>query len=193
MACLQNEVGTKDFFLRHEFSHEKCSESFPETIEPLFCGSKKIPQNSHQISRRISLPKIKKINDELLQNCRENFSSSGHILGTRPFQSSSHFWDTLVLCAPPLLPHPRGWSQNTQDRPLNGRLPEGPFSHRGCLPPRCGASKQPISLKGAFSLLNRQHQQKGNNKKGGGGLPGGEGGGGGEGPGGCLRGIRGGG
>ena len=48
------------FFARHEFSHEKCSEIFPEFFEPLFCGSEKIPQNSRQISRKISLPKIKK-------------------------------------------------------------------------------------------------------------------------------------
>ena len=154
MARLQNEVGTKDFCSRHEFSHEKCSEIFPiylsraakrggfkrgcfpiwtcpsffvlfcpfpifwdfpdlsgdspgifpigpfplgllraptrnspervcDTIwtfpersgkppgletpglaspkfEPLFCVSEKIPQNSRQISRQISLAKIKK-------------------------------------------------------------------------------------------------------------------------------------
>ena len=56
LARLQNKVGTKYFFSRHEFSHEKCSEIFLEIFEPLLCGSEKIPQNS----RQISLPKIKK-------------------------------------------------------------------------------------------------------------------------------------
>ena len=58
-ARLQNEVGTKyifSFFWRHEFLHEKCSQFFPK-----FCGSEKIPPNSHQISREMSLPKLKKI------------------------------------------------------------------------------------------------------------------------------------
>ena len=53
----------KIFFLSHEFSYEKCPEISPESFEPLFCGSEKIPQNSrqnsHQISQ-ISLRKIKK-------------------------------------------------------------------------------------------------------------------------------------
>ena len=43
MAVLQNEVCTKDFFSRHDFSHEKCSEMFSEFFEPLFCGSEKVP------------------------------------------------------------------------------------------------------------------------------------------------------
>ena len=34
VARLLNEVGTKDFLLRHEFSHEKCSEILPEIFEP---------------------------------------------------------------------------------------------------------------------------------------------------------------
>ena len=33
--------------------------SFGQIVEPLFCGSEKIPQNSRQISRKVSLPKIK--------------------------------------------------------------------------------------------------------------------------------------
>ena len=41
MAHLQNEAGTNDFS-RHEFSHEKCSENFPEIFEPLrFIGRQK--------------------------------------------------------------------------------------------------------------------------------------------------------
>ena len=31
----------KRFFSSHEFCHEKCSEVFPENLEPLFCGSEK--------------------------------------------------------------------------------------------------------------------------------------------------------
>ena len=62
----------RKIFLRHEFSHEKCSEMFPEIFEPLFCGSGKIPQTSHQMS----LPKNKKkFTDELLQGRRENKST----------------------------------------------------------------------------------------------------------------------
>ena len=35
MARLQNEVGTKVFFfVRHEVSHEKCSEILPGFFEP---------------------------------------------------------------------------------------------------------------------------------------------------------------
>ena len=64
VARLQNEVGTKCFFSRHGFSHEKCSEFFLPKNEPLFCASEKIPQNSR---RKNSLPIIKKITDELLQ------------------------------------------------------------------------------------------------------------------------------
>ena len=60
VARLQNEVCTKDFFRATGISHEKCSEVFPENFEPLFSGSEKIPQNSRQTSRQISLPKIKK-------------------------------------------------------------------------------------------------------------------------------------
>ena len=36
MARLQTDVGTKRFVSRHEFSHEKCSETFPEFFEPFF-------------------------------------------------------------------------------------------------------------------------------------------------------------
>ena len=44
MAHLQSEFCTKVFFSSsYEFSHERCSENFPEFFEPLFCGSEKIP------------------------------------------------------------------------------------------------------------------------------------------------------
>ena len=46
---------------------------FPEFFEPLFCVSEKIPQNSRKISRRMSLPKIEKFTDELLQERRVKF------------------------------------------------------------------------------------------------------------------------
>ena len=36
VARLQNEVATKDLLMRHEFSHEQCSEIFPEIFDPLF-------------------------------------------------------------------------------------------------------------------------------------------------------------
>ena len=42
---------------RREFSHEKCSEIFPDFFEP-FLWVRKIPQNSHQISCDISMQKI---------------------------------------------------------------------------------------------------------------------------------------
>ena len=45
--------------------------------EPLFSVSEKAPQNSCQISRQISLPKIKKFTDELLQERKENLSLNG--------------------------------------------------------------------------------------------------------------------
>ena len=60
MARLQSEFLPERIFGGYEFSHEKCSEVFPENVEPLFCGSKKIPRNSRQISHEISVPKIKK-------------------------------------------------------------------------------------------------------------------------------------
>ena len=44
VARLQNEVGTNAFCSRHEFSSKKCSDVFPENVEPLFCGSEKNPE-----------------------------------------------------------------------------------------------------------------------------------------------------
>ena len=72
VARLQSEVWHQLFLVDLRISYEKCSENFPEMFELLFCGSKKIPQNSRQISRRISLPDKEKFNDEILQEPREN-------------------------------------------------------------------------------------------------------------------------
>ena len=46
-------------FLELRIFYEGCSEMCPEMFEPLFCGSEKFPLNSRQISRQISLRKIK--------------------------------------------------------------------------------------------------------------------------------------
>ena len=43
VARLQSEFCTKEFLLSYEFSYEKCSEIFPKIVEPLFCGSRKVP------------------------------------------------------------------------------------------------------------------------------------------------------
>ena len=58
VARLQNEVGTKDVFRGTNFLM-KNSQIFPEIFEPLFCGSKKIPKNSCQISRKKFPPQNK--------------------------------------------------------------------------------------------------------------------------------------
>ena len=76
----------RKIFLSHEFSYEKCSEIFPEIFEPLFCGSEKSPENSLQISHKffqISLRKIKKITDELLQERREKKWFEKHETGSK--------------------------------------------------------------------------------------------------------------
>ena len=75
VARLQSEFYTKDFFLSHEFSYEKCSEIFPEILEPLFCGSDKIP-GKFPPNFPLNFPNFpaknqKKITDELLQERRE--------------------------------------------------------------------------------------------------------------------------
>ena len=56
----------RNIFSRREFSHEKCSEIFPEIFEPLFCGSEK---KSRKIPAKIpgklpSQKSKKKITDE---------------------------------------------------------------------------------------------------------------------------------
>ena len=60
VAVLQNEVSRKIFFEARFFSRKISSEIFPEMFEPLFFVGQKIPQNSRQISGKISLPEIKK-------------------------------------------------------------------------------------------------------------------------------------
>ena len=59
-ARVQSEFCMNFFLLSYEFSHEKCSEIFCEILEPLFCGSEKIPQDSRQISHQIFLRNQKK-------------------------------------------------------------------------------------------------------------------------------------
>ena len=55
VARQQNEVGTKYFFRDTIFSRKMLRFFFPKMFEP--CGSEKIPQNSRQISRKMSLPR----------------------------------------------------------------------------------------------------------------------------------------
>ena len=59
MACLQSEVGTKDFFRGTNFLTENAPKFSPKFLKPLFVGQKN-PQNSRQISCKNSLPKIKR-------------------------------------------------------------------------------------------------------------------------------------
>ena len=51
-------------FIRGTIFHEKCSNISPKILSLSFVGPKK--------SRQISLPKTKKITDELLQERKEN-------------------------------------------------------------------------------------------------------------------------
>ena len=74
VARLQNEVGTKYFFRGTIFLSKNAPKFSPERFEPVFMGLKKIPQNPREISCKRSLPKIKKITDELLQVRREKLS-----------------------------------------------------------------------------------------------------------------------
>ena len=108
VACLQSELCTKYlFFLSYESSYEKCPEISPEIFEPLFCGSEKIPQNSHQISK-ISLRKIKKkITDELLQERREK--NTGNIFEEIFPEYFANFLGEFIRCEymPRLHSHPR--------------------------------------------------------------------------------------
>ena len=69
MARLQNEVGTKDsWFEARIFSYEKSSEISPKSLSLYFLG----PKKSRQFPRKISLPKIKEITAEPMQEGREN-------------------------------------------------------------------------------------------------------------------------
>ena len=68
LARLQNEVGTKYVFSRHELSHKKGSKNYPEMFEPLNCGSENTPQN---FPPTFPTKNFRKITDKLLQERRE--------------------------------------------------------------------------------------------------------------------------
>ena len=68
VARLQNEVGTKDFFGGLRIFSRKMLRNSPRNFWSLISWVRKIPQNSRQISRQISLPKIKK--NPLTSFCR---------------------------------------------------------------------------------------------------------------------------
>ena len=75
------------FILSYEFSYEKCSEIFPEFIEPLFCGSEKNPAKfPPNFPPNFPAKNQKKITDELLQGRRENIWV-WRILGESPIPS----------------------------------------------------------------------------------------------------------
>ena len=59
MARLQNEVGTKDFFRGTNLLTKNAPKFSPKFLSLYLVGPKKL-QNSRQISRKISLPEIKK-------------------------------------------------------------------------------------------------------------------------------------
>ena len=93
---------------------------FPETLEPLFCGSAKTQQNSCQNSHQISLPKIK--------NHRRAFAGARCVLKTLAcrqrcapaewnlheiFCFSHRFWrEILVKCS---LTHPNPGKRSTEN------------------------------------------------------------------------------
>ena len=62
VARLQNKVGTKVFFQGTNFLMKNAPKLSPKFLSLDFVAPKRIPQNSHQISCQISLPKIKKKN-----------------------------------------------------------------------------------------------------------------------------------
>ena len=57
----ENEVGTKDFFSRHEFSHEKCSENFLKFLSLYFMGPKKSHKIPGKFPAKFPSPKSKEI------------------------------------------------------------------------------------------------------------------------------------
>ena len=77
------------FLWRRKFSHEKMLRKFPRNFRAfIFVGPKKFPPNSCQVS----LLKIEKITDELLQERRENdFQSRGP--KTTYFEGFWGLWD----------------------------------------------------------------------------------------------------
>ena len=71
VARPQNEVGTK-YFLRDTNFLTKVLRNFPRNYWAfILAGPKKISLNSRQMPRQISLPKIRKITNELLQDRRK--------------------------------------------------------------------------------------------------------------------------
>ena len=69
-------------YVSYEISYKKCSEKFPKCL-----GSKKIPQSSGQISRKISLQQNQeKFTNELLQGRKEknHKTSKEFLVATEP-------------------------------------------------------------------------------------------------------------
>ena len=61
VARLQSEFWHERFFGGYEFSHEKCSESFPGIFEPLFSGSEKIRKIPAKFPTKFPSKKSKEI------------------------------------------------------------------------------------------------------------------------------------
>ena len=59
--CTSTQKLARNIFLSYEFSHEKCSENFPEIFEPLFCGSEKSRKIPAKIPTKFPSQKSKKI------------------------------------------------------------------------------------------------------------------------------------
>ena len=87
VARLQNEVGTK-YFSRHNIFSRKMLPFFPEIVEPLFCGSEKIPQNSRQKIPQ-NFPPKKSPKKSPTSFCR---SAGRTFHGLRPLESLSLFF-----------------------------------------------------------------------------------------------------
>ena len=83
------------FFLSYEISHEKCSEIFPKMFEPFFCGSEKIPENFRQISRKITLQKIKEISPTSFCSVEPKVRLQGY--GYSLFCSYRKYWFDSTL------------------------------------------------------------------------------------------------
>ena len=60
VAVLQNKVCTKDFVRGTNYLTKNAPKFSPKVLSLYFVGQKNSPQNSFQISRKISLPKMKK-------------------------------------------------------------------------------------------------------------------------------------
>ena len=121
------------FFSRHEFSHEKCSEIFPDFFKPLFCGFEKIPQNSHQISRQISLTGP---DAPLVRSFGQDRHRTEHPL-----------WSGLVRTGKPLSGrHLRGFGQDRHQDHQDGQTPWS------------GPDGKPLSGRHLRDFVQDQHQ-----------------------------------